>query len=79
MKRLATLFAAAALSYAGAAAAACPDYLNTSMRKLHSKESVNFCEAYGGKPMLIVNTASHVIHKSEHILGASLHPDTRRT
>lgn len=28
---------------------------------------------------LIVNTASHVIHNSEHILGASLHPDMRKT
>ncbi len=27
---------------------------------------------------LIVGQASHVIHKSEHILGTSLHPDTRR-
>ncbi len=27
---------------------------------------------------LIVGQAGHVIHKSEHILGASLHPDTRR-
>jgi glutathione peroxidase len=41
------------------ALAACPDYLNHSMRKLHSKEDVNFCQAFGNKPMLIVNTASH--------------------
>ena len=27
---------------------------------------------------LIVNTASHVIHQSDHILGAALHPDTRK-
>ena len=27
---------------------------------------------------LIVGQAGHVIHKSDHILGASLHPDTRR-
>lgn len=27
---------------------------------------------------LIVGQAGHVIHRSEHILGASLHPDTRR-
>ena len=39
-------------------AAACPDYLNTEMRKLSSKETINFCESYSGKPMLIVNTAS---------------------
>lgn len=41
------------------ALAACPDYLDHSMRKLHSKEEVNFCQAFGDKPMLIVNTASH--------------------
>ena len=29
--------------------AACPDFLNTEMRKLASKERVNFCEAYEGK------------------------------
>ncbi|MFT5709659.1 MAG: glutathione peroxidase [Halioglobus sp.] len=39
--------------------AACPSYLDHSMRKLHSKEDVNFCQAFGDKPMLIVNTASH--------------------
>lgn len=27
---------------------------------------------------LIVGRAEHVVHRSEHILGASLHPDTRR-
>ncbi|WP_247745077.1 polyphosphate kinase 2 [Shimia sp. R11_0] len=27
---------------------------------------------------LIVNTASHVIHQSEHILGSALHPDSRK-
>ncbi|MCP9481833.1 polyphosphate kinase 2 [Shimia sp. CNT1-13L.2] len=27
---------------------------------------------------LIVSTASHVIHRSEHILGTALHPDTRK-
>ncbi len=41
------------------AQAACPDYLDNTMRKLHSKEEVNFCEAYADQPMLIVNTASH--------------------
>lgn len=44
---------------ASAAAHACPDYLNTEMRKLSSKETINFCDSYAGKPMLIVNTASN--------------------
>ena len=39
--------------------ASCPDYLNHEMRMLGSKETINFCEAYAGKPMLIVNTASN--------------------
>lgn len=42
-----------------AVAQACPDYLNTEMRKLSSKETINFCDSYAGKPMLIVNTASN--------------------
>jgi len=40
-------------------AASCPDYLNQELRKLHSKEVVNLCEVSAGKPILIVNTASH--------------------
>ena len=42
-----------------ASAASCPDYLNVEARKLHSKENVNLCELTQGKPVLIVNTASH--------------------
>lgn len=37
----------------------CPDYLNVDMEILRSKKTVNICEAFGNKPMLIVNTASH--------------------
>lgn len=59
MKSLRHILFAATLVVSGSAFADCPDYLNNSMRKLHSKESVNFCEAYFGKPMLIVNTASN--------------------
>jgi glutathione peroxidase len=38
---------------------ACPDFLNTEMRKLASTEIINFCEIYPNKPLLIVNTASN--------------------
>ena len=38
--------------------AACPDYLDSSLRRLHSKETVNLCDSFAGKPLLIVNTAS---------------------
>lgn len=37
----------------------CPAYLDHDFRKLHSSQSVNLCKAYAGKPLLIVNTASH--------------------
>ncbi len=38
--------------------AACPGYLNQSFKKLHSEKTLNICEAYTGKTLLIVNTAS---------------------
>jgi glutathione peroxidase len=41
------------------AQAACPAFLNHEFKKLHSVDSVNLCSAYAGKPLLIVNTASH--------------------
>jgi glutathione peroxidase len=55
------LLLAAALLFPGAsrAATACPAFLNHEFKKLHSSESVNLCETYAGKPLLIVNTASH--------------------
>ena len=53
------LFAATAVSFFSLASAACPDYLNTEMRKLGSKEVINFCEAYPDRPLFIVNTASN--------------------
>ena len=42
----------------GTALAACPDYLDTELRLLHSDKTVNICKDYGDKTMLIVNTAS---------------------
>lgn len=38
---------------------ACPEFLDVEMRKLGSKDQINFCEAYSGKTLLIVNTASN--------------------
>ena len=49
----------AGLCFAGTAGAACPDYLNSDLRKLHSQDSVNLCETGAGQALLIVNTASH--------------------
>jgi glutathione peroxidase len=42
-----------------AAAADCPAYLDQTVRKLHSSETVNVCKLAAGKPLLIINTASH--------------------
>ncbi len=51
--------AAVALFGSVAVAAACPQYMDHSMRKLHSKEQLHLCELQAGRPMLVVNTASH--------------------
>lgn len=39
-------------------AATCPEYLNQPLKKLHSTKTLNICDAYAGKTLLIVNTAS---------------------
>lgn len=57
-----TLLAAAATSLLAnvpASAGQCPAYLDQEFKRLHSSKTVNLCEAFAGKPMLIVNTASH--------------------
>ncbi len=59
MKKLLLSATSLVLLLVSQAGLACPDYLNHSMRKLHSQESVNFCEQFSGKAMLLVNTASH--------------------
>ena len=43
----------------------CPDFMNHSMRKLASTDQVQFCEAYEGKALLIVNTASYCGYTSQ--------------
>jgi glutathione peroxidase len=47
------------LAGTAAAKASCPAFLDHEFKKLHSSGSVNLCSAYAGKPLLIVNTASH--------------------
>ena len=44
---------------APAAASTCPAFLNHDFRKLRASGSVNICKDFAGKPLLIVNTASH--------------------
>ncbi|MEO0442826.1 MAG: glutathione peroxidase [Pseudomonadota bacterium] len=37
----------------------CPNWLNHSFRQLHSTNEINLCERFSGRPLLLVNTASH--------------------
>jgi glutathione peroxidase len=46
------------LNSANLMAGQCPDYLNQNIKKLHSEKTLNICEVYAGKPLLIINTAS---------------------
>ena len=39
--------------------ATCPAWLNHDFRQLHSSNTINLCERFANKPLLIVNTASH--------------------
>ena len=48
-----------AVLFSSAALGSCPEFLDHDLRKLHSSEVVNLCDVGSGKPMLIVNTASH--------------------
>ncbi len=49
----------APVAQAAPQAQACPAYLNHDFRQLHSSKTVNICKDFAGKPLLIVNTASH--------------------
>lgn len=44
---------------AATVSAACPAAFDREVRKLHSADTVNLCEQFAGRPMLVVNTASH--------------------
>lgn len=39
--------------------AACPTYLQGEYRQLHSTKDIDLCKLVEGKPVLVVNTASH--------------------
>lgn len=56
----AALALAVLLGVAPAALAAdCPAFLDHDFKRLRSSQSINLCTEYAGKPLLIVNTASH--------------------
>jgi glutathione peroxidase len=59
IKHVMALLVLCGISGIASAADSCPDFLKGDFRKLRSSETVNICKAYAGKPLLIVNTASH--------------------
>ena len=61
MKHKSLIFGGLLLALASSHVSAdeCPDVLKFVKRKLNSQETVNLCEAYQGKTLLIVNTASY--------------------
>ena len=65
MKTVLLTLAALSALFSTMVFASCPDFLNHSMRKLASTQEVQFCEAYEGKTLLIVNTASYCGYTSQ--------------
>ena len=59
MKRTIMSLALLSLSVPASAMSECPEFLNFDLPRLHSNETVNICEVAAGKPLLVVNTASH--------------------
>jgi glutathione peroxidase len=53
------LLVLAIVPFAQAAENACSPHVSHEMRKLRSTDTIDLCDAFVGKPMLIVNTASH--------------------
>ncbi|MCC2604456.1 glutathione peroxidase [Planctobacterium marinum] len=59
MKRILLLAILSLCSIPASWASECPSELKHLKRKLNSQETVNLCNEYGGKAVLIVNTASY--------------------
>ncbi|XQW85400.1 glutathione peroxidase [Thalassotalea piscium] len=59
MKKLISIFTLLLVSILPVYAADCPDYLNVTLKKLHSSEQINLCDLAENNPVLIVNTASN--------------------
>jgi glutathione peroxidase len=61
-----TMMLAASLWFGSAAwASQCPAFLDHDFKKLRSSQTVNLCTEAAGKPLLIVNTASHCGYTSQ--------------
>lgn len=74
---LVALAGAALISPSPAVAAECPAFLKQELKRLRSSEKLNLCEAFAGKPLLIVNTASHCGYTSQFEGLEALHQKYR--
>lgn len=59
MKSITVFGGVALMLMSGSLLAACPDYLQGEYRQLHSTKDIDLCKLTEGKPVLVVNTASH--------------------
>lgn len=59
MAKRAGLGVVLALLGAQVLAAECPPLLQGELQQLRSKESIDLCQRFAGKPLVVVNTASH--------------------
>lgn len=59
------------------ATAPCPAFLDREFRRLHSSGTVNLCRIAAGRPVLIVNTASHCGYTSQFKGLEALHQKYR--
>lgn len=60
IRTLAIVTVVGALAFGATARAAdCPAFLDHEFTRLHSSQKLNLCDEFAGKPLLIVNTASH--------------------